>query len=172
MTTTMTYRIDTKTLHTAATLDSWLANPLTWAAPLEAVHNCLKSLPNPLLIEADTDRGNYVFALETNSAARSAAILRDAGFAIVNTNDGWTAIEPDPLSWDDAPGAHYRWRGTVSQREPHLAGADVFWISYEKVDDPRSISALQGHDDWRVEVKQTRQNLTVTFSHDTANRTA
>jgi hypothetical protein len=82
----------------------------------------------------------------------TAKIFRSAGFPIVERSDGCSAIEPAAHYANRSTGAHWRWASTISLNEPHFSGADVFWISYDRIFTKDDIDENQGLGGWFVDI--------------------
>jgi hypothetical protein len=128
----------------------------------------LAGLPSAICVERHGEMGRFIFPINDRSIIASTAALADNNdMIVIESDDGWLAVEPEQRIWNRVPGAHYRWSANICRSEDEFGGADVFWIDYERVTDSRHINNLQGDDGWYVTTKTVNNKISVTFTHET-----
>jgi hypothetical protein len=92
----------------------------------------------------------------------TAALADHAGFIVVETANGWSAIQPEVLYWDRAPGAYSYWKAEITRYPDEFGNTDVLSIECETINDAAYIASRQGNTDGSSAL---RSRVTVSRSH-------
>jgi hypothetical protein len=83
--------------------------------------------------------------------------------AVIETEDGWSGIEPLASLWETSPGAYLNWM--VERRPASAEGPEHIVVSFQRVVSPH-LQGVHNLGDWQVFVGARGHELEVTYRHD------